>query len=101
MSEHKDQSDGEGGSGDRDQYDPADDPQACSRCGTYIGLGVDYCEGCAREIGVKRPMQRCMGCGRDGPEEQMEPIDVSTPDEYYPKMAYLCGSCSGGESDAG
>lgn len=89
-------------SDDTVRRDPADDPQACSRCGVYIGSFPDgeYCEGCARELGTKPPIRRCMGCGRNGPEEAMEAIDVSRPEEYYPKFEYLCRSCSGGDSDA-
>lgn len=78
---------------------PEDDPFACSRCGVHIGLwGSDYCDPCAREIGAKPPMQRCMGCGRDVPQEQMESVDISQPDEYYPDIRYLCRGCSGGGS---
>lgn len=76
--------------------DPTEDPVACSRCGVYIGdWGDEYCDPCARELGTKPPMQRCMGCGQDAPQEQMKPIDVSPPDEYYPKMRYLCWDCGG------
>jgi len=89
-------------SDDAKRRDPTEDPQACSRCGVYIGdfHGSDYCDSCARELGTKPPMQQCMGCGRDAPQEQMEAIDVSPPDEYYPDMEYLCRDCSnrdGGE----
>lgn len=83
---------------EQDRRDPTEDPQACSRCGVYIGaLGDDYCEPCAREYGSKPPMRRCMGCGQDAPQEQMKTIDVSPPDEYYPEIEYLCHDCSGGE----
>jgi hypothetical protein len=79
--------------------DPSEDPRACSVCGVYIGFGGDeYCDGCARDIGAKPPLQRCVHCGQRGPEEQMNPIDVSGADEYYPKFKYLCPSCSGGGS---
>lgn len=79
--------------------DPTDDPRACSRCGVHIGLlGDDYCDPCAREIGAKPPMERCMGCGQDVPQEQMESVDISPPDEYYPTIRYFCRGCSGGES---
>ena len=83
-----------------DRRDPTDDPRACSRCGVHIGgfSGGEYCDGCARELGTKPPMRRCMGCGRDAPEEQMEPIDLSGPDEYYPEFEYLCRGCSRGGS---
>jgi hypothetical protein len=82
-----------------DRRDPAEDPDACSVCGTHIGrFGREYCDGCAREIGVKPPIRRCVHCGQRGPEEQMESIDVSTDDEYYPKFKFLCRSCSGSDS---
>ena len=82
------------------QRDPTDDPAACSKCGCHIGLGgSDYCDGCAREVGEKPPIRVCMGCGDRGPQEQMETVDVSPEDEYYPDIQYLCRSC-GGESDA-
>lgn len=84
-----------------EQRDPTEDPRACSRCGVHIGLrSGDYCDPCAREIGAKPPMRRCMGCGRDAPQEEMESIDVSAPDEYYPDIEYLCRDCSGGDGDA-
>jgi hypothetical protein len=74
--------------------DPAADPKACSKCGVHIGyLGDDYCEPCARELGVKPPLRRCLDCGSEYPEDQMEPIDVSPPDEYYPTFEYLCRGC--------
>ena len=84
------------------QRDPADDPQACSRCGVYIGSFPrdEYCDGCARELGLKPPMVRCMGCGQRAPQDHMDPIDVSPPDEYYPEIEYLCPSCSDGDADA-
>jgi len=86
----------DGGSEGRD---PLDDPRACSRCGVHIGFhGDDYCEPCAREIGVKPPIVRCMHCDQRGPQEQMESVDISTPDEYYPTIRYLCRDCSGGAS---
>jgi len=82
-----------------EQRDPADDSSACSLCGVYIGLGSgEYCGPCARENGSKPPMERCMGCGQDVPQEQMEPVDVSPDDEYYPDVRYLCPDCSGGDS---
>lgn len=75
--------------------DPAEDPRACSVCGVYIGFGGDeYCDGCAREIGAKPPLRRCMECGQEGPEEAMEPIDISQSGEYYPTIRYLCRGCS-------
>jgi len=87
---------------DTEKRDPTEDPQACSRCGVYIGSFPDgeYCDACARELGFKPPMVRCMGCGRRAPEDHMEGFDVSPPDEYYPKFEYLCRSCSGGDGDA-
>lgn len=83
-----------------DRRDPTEDPEVCSLCGTFIGFINDdeYCGGCAREIGVKPPMRRCVHCGQRGPEETMKAIDVSGEDEYYPEFEYLCPSCSGGES---
>lgn len=82
-----------------DRRDPADEPTACSKCGVYIGMFAGkYCDPCAREIGQKPPMQRCMGCGQRAPEEQMDPVDVSGPEEYYPKFEYLCPDCSGGDA---
>ena len=83
--------------GDSGQRDPSEDPKACTLCGTYIGLfGEDYCDGCAREIGVKPPLRRCVECGKRGPEEDMKALDVSGPDEYYPVFEYLCPACSRG-----
>ena len=75
--------------------DPSKDPSLCSHCGVYIGdfSGDEYCEGCARELGLKPPLVRCVGCGRRAPEDHMEAIDVSPPDEYYPKFEYLCQGC--------
>ncbi|NLV08741.1 hypothetical protein GOC74_02155 [Halomicrobium mukohataei] len=82
-----------------DRRDPTEDPRSCSRCGVHIGLGGDdYCDPCAREIGAKPPIRRCMGCGQQAPEEQMESVDVSGPEEYYPKFEYLCSACSGGDA---
>lgn len=75
--------------------DPKDDPFACSICGCHIGqFSGDYCDGCAREIGAKPPLRRCVSCGQQGPEENMKEIDVSLPDEYYPTFEFLCRSCS-------
>lgn len=80
--------------------DPSEDPAACSQCGVHIGLfSDDYCDPCARDLGVKPPMERCMDCGQDAPREQMESIDVSGPEEYYPDIQYLCRNCSGGGDD--
>ena len=85
---------------DTERRDPTEDPRACSLCGIHIGLsGGDYCDGCAREIGVKLPLRRCVHCGQRRPEEDMEPIDVSGPDEYYPEFEYLCPACP--DSDQG
>jgi hypothetical protein len=82
-----------------ERRDPTEDPAACSRCGVHIGLGGDeYCDPCAREIGVKPPMERCLHCSRDAPRELMESVDISTPDEYYPEIRYLCQDCSGGDA---
>jgi len=84
--------------GGSEPRDPTEDPRACSRCGVHIGFMTDnYCDPCAREIGARGDMVRCMGCGQDGPEEQMESVDISEPDEYYPTIRYLCRDCSGGE----
>lgn len=81
-----------------ERRDPTEDPCACSRCGVYIGSfpREEYCDGCARELGLKPPEQRCTGCGDYAPEEAMERIDVSGPEELYPEFEYLCPSCSGG-----
>jgi len=82
-----------------DRRDPTDDARACSLCGVHIGLWSDeYCDPCAREIGAKPPMERCLHCGRNAPQELMESVDISTPDEYYPEIRHLCRDCSGGES---
>jgi len=79
--------------------DPIEDPTACSKCGIHIGmLDDEYCDSCVREIGAKPPMERCLHCGRNAPQELMESVDISTPDEYYPEVRYLCQDCSGGES---
>jgi hypothetical protein len=40
-----------------------------------------------------------MGCGQRGPQERMKAVDISQPDEYYPTIRYLCGSCSGGSDE--
>ena len=86
---------------DIDRRDPTDDPNACSICGVYIGSfpGGEYCDGCAREIGAKPPIRQCYGCARDAPQEGMESIDVSPPDEYYPDIRYLCRDCSSTDTD--
>lgn len=84
-----------------ESYDPSEDPKACSKCGVHIGLrNGDFCDGCEREMGLKPPITRCFGCRERFPQEQMDRIDVSGSDEYYPQFAYLCASCSGGEADA-
>ena len=84
--------------GGTDRPDPADDPAACSKCGVHIGLASDdYCDPCAREIGTKPPMQRCMHCGKSYPQELMDDIDISDEDEYYPEIRYLCADCAGGD----
>jgi len=83
----------------RDDRDPADIPGACSKCGVYIGrVGPEYCDPCAREIGAKPPLRRCVECGQRGPEDRMTAINVSPPDEYYPTFEYLCAGCDGGEA---
>jgi hypothetical protein len=88
-------------SSQEESYDPADDPKACSKCAVHIGLwNGDYCDGCEREMGLKPPMTRCFGCHELYPQEKMDRIDLSDPDEYYPQFQYLCGSCSGGDADA-
>lgn len=75
--------------------DPEDDPSACSICGCYIGqFSGDYCDGCARDVGVKPPLRRCVECGQRAPEEQMKAFDVSPPGEYYPTFEHLCRGCS-------
>ena len=82
-----------------ERRDPNEDPAACSRCGVHIGLASDdYCDPCARQIGVKPPMERCMGCRKSYPQEWMDSVDVSPEDEYYPEIRHLCPDCSGGES---
>lgn len=84
------------GSDGKTQRDPADDPRACSRCGVYIGFfGDEYCAPCARELGTKPPMEQCLECGQRAPQEEMDSIDVSASDEYYPQIRYLCPDCSG------
>lgn len=78
------------------EADPADDPAACSLCGVHIGaFGDEYCDGCARDVGVKPPLRRCLHCGQRAPEAEMDAIDVSAPDEYYPQVRYLCPGCAG------
>lgn len=88
--------------GGTERPDPADDPTLCSVCGVYLGSfpNEDYCDGCAREIGAKPPLRRCVECGTERPEENMVAIDVSPPEEYYPTFEYLCRGCSGGGRDA-
>lgn len=86
---------------DREPRDPADDPNACSLCGVHIGaFGGEFCDGCARELGAKPPLRRCVECGAEAPEPRMTAIDVSPPEAYEPTFEYLCHGCSGGESDA-
>lgn len=85
-----------------DRPNPEEDPFACSLCGCALGTakrisGEEYCDACQREHGMKPPMRRCLGCGQHAPEELMDTIDVSSEDEYYPEIRYLCASCSGGE----
>lgn len=81
-----------------DRPDPEDDPFACSLCGCHIGqFSGDYCDGCARDIGLKPPLRRCTHCGQRAPEDRMKAIDVSLPDEYYPTIEYLCRACSRGD----
>lgn len=82
--------------------DPEDDPFSCSRCGHPLGLttkieGGEYCESCQREHDMNPDMVTCTGCGRYASAERMEPVDVTPPDEYYPKVEYVCWDCSGGE----
>jgi len=85
---------------DAQRRDPMDNPTACSKCGVHIGLSQDdYCESCAREVGAKPPLQRCLHCGDRLPQEQMESVDISGPDEYYPEIRYFCRDCSGGDGD--
>jgi len=81
---------------DTDRPDPDEDPAACSLCGCHIGAFSDseYCDGCARDIGVKAPLRRCVECGRRAPEADMHAVDVSPPDEYYPTFEHLCPSCA-------
>jgi hypothetical protein len=80
-----------------DRRDLSEDPYACSLCGVHIDVfSGEYCDPCAREIGEKPPMRRCMGCGRDYPQEWMDSVDISPAEEYYPEIRYLCGDCSGG-----
>lgn len=82
-----------------ERRDPADDPAACSVCGVHIGFfGDEYCDGCARDVGAKPPLARCLECGQTGSQDQMDSVDISPADEYYPTIRYLCRSCSGGES---
>jgi len=82
-----------------DQRDPTEDPRACSLCGVHIGaFGDEYCDPCGREMGVKPPLERCMGCGQRAPQDHMESVDISAPDEYYPTIRYLCRGCSGGSN---
>jgi len=78
--------------------DPTKDPRACSRCGVHIGfIGDEYCDPCARENGTKPPMQRCLHCGRDAPQELMKSVDISTSDECSPEIRHLCQDCTGGD----
>jgi hypothetical protein len=78
--------------------DPTEDMRACSRCGVYIGWPSDeYCDACAREVGAKPPMERCMHCGQRAPRNHMESVDISPEDEYYPEIRYFCSDCSGGD----
>lgn len=95
----------DGGVEERHLPDPEDDPFACSLCGCAIGeikriKGEEYCDTCAREIGAKPPLERCMHCGTRAPAERMNPVDISTDDEYYPEIRYFCRGCSDGGSEA-
>lgn len=74
----------------------AEELVVCTDC-WFEELTGDYCEGCEREVGIKPPLRRCESCGNEYPEERMEALDVSEPDEYYPEFIYLCGGCSDGE----
>lgn len=81
---------------------PDADPFACSLCGVALGsgkrlAGEEYCDACQREHGMKPPLRDCLHCGQRGPQDQMESIDVSADDEYYPEIRYLCRDCSGGD----
>jgi|APHM01.1.fsa_nt_gi hypothetical protein len=78
----------------------SDDPRACSMCGVKISFrGGDYCDACAREIGAKPQLESCHYCGARAGREQMETIDLSSEDEYYPEIRYLCPRHSGGDTD--
>lgn len=35
----------------------------------------------------------CDNCGRNAYERQMEAVDVSREDEYYPTFHYICPGC--------
>jgi len=84
-----------------EKRDLAEDPRACSLCGTLLAFSSDeYCDHCARQVGAKPPLERCMHCGNGGPQEQMESVDISTEDEYYPEIRYLCRSCSGSDTNS-
>lgn len=83
-----------------DRPDPEDDPFACSICGCYLSelqrvRGDDHCESCKREHDPTHVIHNCLGCGREALQEQMEAIDISPPDEYYPEVRYLCRDCDG------
>lgn len=84
-----------------------DHPNACSRCGCYIGSaarirGDDYCEDCQVDDQEYVP---CEKCGDRVPQERATSVDVTPEDEYYPKFIHFCpahapdsGAEDGGEA---
>lgn len=82
--------------------DPEDDPFACDICGHYLSelkrLKGELCDSCQREYEPSPSMATCVGCGRYASTEHMEAIDVSPPDDYYPKVEYVCRDCQEGSA---
>lgn len=73
-------------------YNPANDPFACSICGCAIGeakriRGDEYCDGCKHDT---EEYVRCETCGDRVPQPRATGVDVSLEDEYYPEFIYFC-----------
>lgn len=92
---------------DSERSDPADDPLACSRCGTYLSdakrvRGDDYCDACQYELNGGRGWVHCHLCGEMLPFEHADSIDISEPEDYYPETRPVCPSHdTGGDGDGG
>jgi hypothetical protein len=47
----------------------------------------------------REEIARCEGCYSRYYKQQMESVDISLEDEYYPKFIYLCSDCSEGSGE--